>query len=213
MLSFCKVHGLFTAPTDECPKCAAEDQHAQVQDWFGAAGQDLARYRDFSGYVSLRIQDGKARIKRLFMWPHVNYEVVMNDTMRFLRLDRVRVFDVDTTNDSKVGEDYKSMGAPIEPIRFTAIEKHLMVEYYRDVGHKGLLTLPTKGPFVDQLRQEIAQQERIQGASEIPKFDHPEGTHDDFFWSLMLAVRAAAPWLTEQRFAYMAKFERPMAKV
>jgi phage FluMu gp28-like protein len=213
MLSACKKHGLFTAATDDCPKCAAEEEQLRAQkDWFGVAGQDLARVRDYSAYVSLKVQDGTARIKRIYMWPHVNYDIVMRETVHFCHLDNVRSLHVDRGSAGiKVVEDYFSMGMPVEGVNFTNIEKQAMIEYYRDVGRKGLFKLPTKGPFVEELRQEISEQERIQGASEIPSFGHPEGHHDDLFWSLMLAVRAAAPWLTEQRFAHMAVFEKPMA--
>jgi len=211
----CKIHGPFETTTigskPECPKCAADQPKPESLAWFSVAGQDLARYRDYSAYVSLKIVDGLARIKRLYVWPHVKYEVVMAETMRFLALDRVRSFCVDTTNDSKVGEDYQGMGAPVDPVRFTLLSKHEMVEYFRDVSGKGLVKLPAKGPFVQQLKQELAQQERIQGATETPKFDHPSGTHDDIFWSLMLATRAAAPWLTEHKFAIMAKHIPPVA--
>lgn len=214
MLSYCKVHGFFTAPTDNCPKCADDSKLDVSEDWFGVAGQDLARYRDFSAYVSLRVKDGVAKVKRLFVWPHTRYEVVMLETKRFCELDRVRVLDVDQGSAGiKIVEDYQGMNLPVEGVNFTAISKEAMVEYYRDVGRKGLLKLPKSGPFVSQLVQEIAEQERIQGASETPKFDHPTGTHDDLFWSLMLATRAAAPWLTEQRFGYMTTFTPRMAGV
>jgi len=213
----CKIHGPFVTDKIEakpqCPKCLAATPPRAELEWFSVAGQDLARYRDYSAYVSLKIVDGVARVKRLYVWPHVKYEVVMSETMRFLTLDRVRSFCVDTTNDSKVGEDYQSMGAPISPMRFTAPGKQELVEYFRDASGKGLVKLPTKGPFVQQLKTELAEQERIVSLNkEVPHFAHPSGQHDDLFWSLMLAVRAAAPWLTAKVFVYMAKHEPRQAE-
>jgi hypothetical protein len=200
VLNYCSTLGGYMGDPP-CPLCPKPDI-VEAEPWFGVAGQDLARYRDFSAYVSLRIEDGRARVKRLFIWPHVNYEVVMAETLRFHQLDRVRRFAVDITQDSKVGEDYTSRArCQVEPVRFTAPMKNDMVEYYRDLGQKRLLILSSRGPFVQELRAELAEQERIQGAGEVPKYDQPVGRHDDLFWSLMLAAWASSPYLTVKRWA------------
>ena len=125
----------------------------------------------------------------------------MQDTVKFHRLDRVRQFAVDISNDAKVGEDYQAMGLPIQGLHFTAPLKDKMVEYYRDVGQKELLLLPSRGPFIQELRQQISEQERIQGVSDTPKYAHPVNRHDDLFWALMLATWAAAPYLTTKSWA------------
>lgn len=199
MIDYCKKHGVHQDA--ECQRCIAEMPDEIAHPWFGVAGQDLARVRDFSAYVSLKIEGGIARVKRIYQWPHVKYDIVMQDTLKFYRLDRVRAFAVDITNDAKVGEDYQAMGLQIQPIHFTAPVKNDMIEYYRDVSQKGLLKLPTRGPFVQELRSQLAEQERIQGVTETPKYAHPLGRNDDILWSLMLATRAAAPYLTNPVFA------------
>ena len=206
MINYCKVHG--THPDQECQKCIDETPEEAKDPWFCVSGQDIARDRDYSAYASIKIEHGIGRVKRLFIWPHTDYDVVMADTMKFLRLDRARSLCVDVTRDSKVGEDYRKIGAPISPIKFTLESKQNMVEYYRLLGSKGLLKTPTKGPFVRELEAQFSEQERRTSlrestafGSETVKFGHPSGRNDDLFWSLMLASWAAAPYLTNPVFA------------
>ena len=167
------------------------------------AGQDLAKHRDFSTYVSLAIQNKVATVKRLYQWPHTDYSIVMEDTLKFYREDGCRELGVDLGNAGEpLVEQYQAMGVVAKGILFTLTIKDEMNTYLRNLlqrkraGTPPYLELPRSGPYVDELMGQMKEQERIIGASERPHYDHPPGRHDDLLWALNIACYVARSHLS-----------------
>lgn len=205
-------HGTYTGNIgDPCPKCPLEVLHppptASV-----TAGEDLAKVRDFSAYISLSIVDSVAKLKRIHQWPHVDYSVVMKDTARFYREDRASAIHVDQGNSGEpIIEQYRlAYGLNVEGIGFTTPSKVSMNEFGRNMMQRAkeknppYVLLPTKAsrnPLIRELWQQIAEQERLISGAGNTHFAHPEGRHDDLYWTLMLALNAARRYLTEKTWA------------
>lgn len=78
-------------------------------------------------------------------------------------------------------------------INFTLQKKQEMAQLMRQRMQEGILRIPYDRQLLDELNVERYQ---LTKAGHIV-FSHPEGTHDDRFWALALAVYAAEttrPW-------------------
>lgn len=166
------------------------------------AGQDLAKRRDYAALEVIEVlppqlhlnqEQPTARLVIDKQWPHLPYKQVVKDTRMLWRKYRWQnmLMDRGSAGDSVI-EDYQALHLPVEPINFTAPTKHDMVQLLYLLLDKGRLKLPVKG--ADELKAQIKEQERNVGAHIT--YSHPENRHDDRFWALCLALKAASRYLT-----------------
>ena len=214
MIGYCKLHGPFSG--DECQKCREEptgEQEPVPPSGSVVAGQDLAKHRDYSTYVSLRIQNKVARIERLQQWNHCDYAIVQADTVRYCQEDRVRMLGVDQGNAGEpIVENYQRMGLMVEPVLFTLRSKNDMMTFTRALlqrkiaGSPPYFALPARAqnPLVSELKKQLKQEERIVRSSDIPRYDHPAGSHNDMLWALNIACWMSRPWMTSPIWAIQA---------
>jgi phage FluMu gp28-like protein len=206
-IGLCKKHGVYQAATLSCLICESEKVvQIETGDHIYVFGQDLASKHDFVALTVLDVRDCKARVVKLVMWPHTQFEVIMRDTKALYNEIGGQVFEIDQTGlGIPIVEWYLSIGLQAVGKTFTPQSKWDMRNYTRKLMQDRMLALPKTGPNVAELKAQLKEQELIQGAGKVPKLDHPSGRHDDLAWSLMLAADAARPWLTEQRYAVMTK--------
>ncbi|MHB1910208.1 MAG: phage terminase large subunit family protein [Nitrososphaerales archaeon] len=193
-----------------CPDCEAfEKEHPVVHEVI-VAGEDLAKHRDYSAYISLKIdtQAKVARIQRIYQWPHVDYAIVQADTVNFYKEDNARVIGVDKgAAGEPVIETYKAMGIKAEPIAFTVQSKDEMINFVRALLQRArsksapYLELPRSGKFVEELKVQIKEQERITSSLNYPKYDSPQGAHDDLLWTLCIACKMSVQYLANPYWA------------
>ena len=212
MIGYCPKHNIswsIPTPNAPCPKCTDEAKTPVPPTVIVVAGQDLAKHRDYSTYVSLAIQDKVAKVQKLNLWPHTDCSVVMEDTVRFYKEDGCRELGVDQSNAGEpLLEQYEAMGIHVTGVLFTQTTKDEMITYTRNLlqrkkaGIPPYLELPRSGPFVEELLTQMKEQERIIGASERPHYDHPAGRHDDLLWALNIACYVARPHLSNPYFVW-----------
>jgi hypothetical protein len=220
VIDYCDKHGLFKTDAKvggqgKCPWCAEEEAKNPIKpDVTVVAGQDLAKHRDFSTYVSLAIQNKVATVKRLNQWPHTDYSIVMEDTKTFYKEDGCRELGVDLGNAGEpLVEQYRANGVNANGILFTSATKDEMIIYVRNLlqrkkaGTPPHLELPRSGPFVEELLTQMKEQERIIGASDRPHYDHPPDRHDDLLWALNIACYVARGYLSNPHWAVMIRHE------
>jgi len=98
------------------------------------------------------------------------------------------VYVDNTRHGDYIIEDMRAAGlGQAEGVHFTQASKQEMAQLLKQRLKEGLLTLPYDRDLLDELnveRYELTKAGRI-------TFSHPEGTHDDRFWALALAVYAA----------------------
>jgi phage FluMu gp28-like protein len=105
------------------------------------------------------------------------------------RLNRIHAVYVDNTKHGDyIIEDFHSAGIPeARGVTFTQASKQEMAQLLRQRLQEHSLRLPYDRDLLDELNVE---QYTLTRAGCI-LLDHPEGTHDDRFWALALAVYAA----------------------
>ena len=166
------------------------------------AGQDLAKRRDYSTFVIIRVEepeDGEpiSRVVGVKQWPHVDYKQIIEDTALLYLKYRWRMLGIDrSTVGDAVMEEYEAKGIPVDGVLFTAQSKHDMVQFMLMLLQQKRLRLPRKG--VEELKAQIVEQERIFSPSGIVKYEHPEKRHDDQFWALCLALHVAKETLVDR---------------
>lgn len=215
MLDFCKIHGLYSAPavngTSVCPKCAALPKAPEGPGRVVVGGLDLGKMHDFSALVILEVQDRVARVKGIKTWPHVDYHVVVADTVEAHRRFKMRLLAIDATG---VGEPISEMfavrGVPTEDIKFgeyvnwvspwgdreRAPVKFAMFEFARACLQHDPPQVQFSKTGSEELIQQLKEQELILGAADHPTYRHPEGRHDDLASAFLMALYVSRAWVT-----------------
>lgn len=98
------------------------------------------------------------------------------------------VYVDNTKHGDYIIEDMHAAGlGQAEGVHFTQASKQEMAQLVKQRMREGLLMFPYDRDLLDELnveRYELTKAGRI-------AFSHPDGTHDDRFWALALAVYAA----------------------
>ena len=99
-----------------------------------------------------------------------------------------KIFIDQTGMGEMVVEEARNLGlASVEGITFTMKSKEEMASLLKNVMEKKKLLIPYNPDFLNELNVE---QFEITKDGHF-KFSHPQGTHDDLFWALALAVYAS----------------------
>ena len=170
-------------------------------------GWDLGRERDY-GVVS--VIDKRDDVRCLVHCKQFKLETPYVSVMAYIKsiCDRwktVRAVYYDHTGTKGIDEQIEKTGFPgLRGIDFTKPTKHGMAMSLKQLmmsprkADAGLLPEDARRRFELPLDQDvqaelnIVQWEQTPG-SEIYTFSHPEGSHDDRFWSICLAVAASMP--------------------
>jgi len=155
-------------------------------------GVDLGKVRDYSVVAVVdRDENGVLRLLHCHRFPLgtpyasvVGYIKLLQE--RWITIRRVFV-DQTGVGEPIVEEMMRGGIRGVEGVKFTEPRKEEMATLLKQTMLEGLLRLPYDRDIIAELnveRFEITKSGRI-------KFSHPEGTHDDRFWAMALAVAAA----------------------
>ena len=154
------------------------------------AGVDLGKYHDYSVVAVVKAEGNILRLVHLKRFPLKTAYASVIGYVKTLR-DRwlIRSVYVDMTGvGDYIVEDMKNAGIPgVEGIKFTIDTKMKLASHLKQLMVEGRLKIPYDPDLIAELnteRFELTKEGKI-------KFSHPEGTHDDRFWSLALACYAA----------------------
>jgi len=171
------------------------------------AGLDLGRLQDYSVLVVVEEFKGKFYLRHLKIFELgtsyasvIGYVKTLQD--RWGGFSKIRV---DSTNQDYVVEDMKNSGIEnVEGVHFTLPRKQEMATLLKQrmVNNQFWYPYftwerPYKGEFVTELNVERFELRKDGSIS----FNHPQGTHDDVFWSACLSLYATVemqpePYLT-----------------
>lgn len=163
------------------------------------AGFDIAKKQDYAAIVIIKIVEDRAYLVGLKQYPKgLHYDHLWEDVLRLYRMRRLRwrVMAVDQGNVGEVAvEELPKRHIPYEGVMFTAPKKHAMVQGINNLYQQKRLILPQNPKVsaleIQELKSELAEQERKVSAASTPLYQHPESRHDDLFWALALAIYAA----------------------
>jgi len=176
-------------------------------------GWDLGRERDPGAIAVVDLVDDVSRLVHCLSFklgtPYVSQMAYIKSLCD--RWRHVNVVYYDHTGTKGIDEEIERAGFPgLEGIDFSKAKKHGMAMTLKQLmmsprkAEKGLLPEDARRRFElpydrdVQAELNVEQWEQSKG-SEVYTFSHPEGSHDDKFWAIALAVTAAVKGAEESR--------------
>jgi len=153
-------------------------------------GIDLGQIQDHSVLSVVEKWNQKIGLVHCHRFPlKTPYAAVIGYTKAICdRWRNVQKVYVDATRESYVVKDMQAAGIPqVIPITFSLSSKQEIAKYLKETMQLKIFALPYDPDVIAELNIEKFE---IMKDGNI-KFHHDEGTHDDRFWSIALAVYAA----------------------
>jgi len=153
-------------------------------------GVDLGEIHDFSVISVVEKWNQRIGLVHCHQFPlKTPYATVIGYTKALCdRFKTVQKVYVDATRESYVVKDMQAAGVPqVVPISFSLQSKQEIAKYLKEIMQLKIFALPYDPDVIAELnieKFEITKDGNV-------KFHHDEGTHDDRFWSIALAVYAA----------------------
>lgn len=176
-------------------------------------GWDLGRERDPGAIAVVDLVDDVSRLVHCLSFklgtPYVSQMAYIKSLCD--RWRHVNAVYYDHTGTKGIDEEIERTGFPgLEGVDFSKAKKHGMAMTLKQLmmsprkAEKGLLPEDARRrfelPYDQDVQAElnVEQWEQSKG-SEVYTFSHPEGSHDDKFWAIALAVMAAVKGAEESR--------------
>ena len=183
-----------------------EGKKTVSDDIITVGGLDVASTRDYAAIVLGEVLNREStefdtllRVKGLKIFEHQSYTQLEPKLTEIITSNYVVNCIQDATSEKAFAERLQIIGLPIEPLHITGTVKEDGVSYVLQLRGAGKLGISTRGPFMGELRRQMAEQERTVKGNTI-RYDHPSGRHDDAFTALWLMCRAAKPYMEELDF-------------
>jgi len=155
------------------------------------AGIDLGKHRDYSVVAVVERKGDMLRLVHCYQFPlETSYATVISYVKALVdKWQTIYRIAVDKTGlGDPIVEDMISSGIPnVEGINFTEPKKEEIATVLKRNMVEGHFRLPYDRDVINELNIERFE---ITKAGKV-RFNHPEGTHDDRFWAIALAVYAA----------------------
>jgi len=153
-------------------------------------GCDFGKAQDYTVIAVVEKRDDASKLVHLYRFPLGAAYASAIGYVKALA-DRWKTIHAVWTDITGVGEyiteDMRNAGIPgVKGVTFTVAEKESLAQVLRDRMSQGLFQIPYDRELIDELnaeRYELTKTGHIQ-------FSHPDGTHDDRFWAVALAVAA-----------------------
>ncbi len=154
------------------------------------AGLDLGKHQDYSVLEAVEVKGDTINLVHERRFPlKTPYASVIGYVKTLSDRWGIRKVFVDMSGvGDYIVEDMTNAGiAETEGVKFTQQTKEELATYLKQTMVEGRFKLPYDSDLIAELNVERFQ---LTKSGRI-KFSHPEGTHDDRFWALALAVFAA----------------------
>ncbi|MBC7130738.1 hypothetical protein H5T51_05925, partial [Candidatus Bathyarchaeota archaeon] len=169
------------------------------------AGLDLGKYRDHSVLSIIKAEDSSKLLVHQHRFPlKTPYASVIGYVKTICdRWQTIHKVLVDMTGiGDYIVEDMENAGinAEVEGVKFTQETKEKMATYLKQC----MIEKQLKIPYDPELIAELNLERFEMGKDGRLRFSHPEGTHDDRFWSLAIATYASREnpppklWVTQR---------------
>jgi phage FluMu gp28-like protein len=154
------------------------------------AGLDLGKHQDYSVLEVVELKDNAINLVHEHRFPLktpyasvIGYVKTLSDRWGFRRV----LVDMSGVGDYIVEDMINAGITETEGVNFTQQSKEELATYMKQMMVQGKLKLPYDSDLIAELNVERFELTK----SGAVKFSHPEGTHDDRFWALALAIFAA----------------------
>lgn len=154
------------------------------------AGLDLGKHQDHSALATVQTEENTIKLIHMHRFPlRTPYASVIGYVKTLCdRWQTIRKILVDMTGvGDYIVEDMINAGiTQTEGVKFTQETKEQMAQWLKECMTEKRLKIPYDSDLIAELNVERFELTK-DGKT---KFNHPEGTHDDRFWSLALATYA-----------------------
>lgn len=155
------------------------------------AGVDLGKHQDYSVVSIVEMKNDIRNLVHCHQFPlKTSYASVIGYVKtlcdRWRRIHKVLV-DMTGVGDYIVEDMINAGIRETEGVKFTQQTKQEMATYLKQTMVQGKFALPYNNDLIAELNVERFELTK----SGAIKFNHPQGTHDDRFWSAALAVYAS----------------------
>ena len=161
-------------------------------------GVDLGKHQDYSVVAVVEKQAETLKLVHIYRFPlKTEYASVIGYVKSLCdRWQSIHAVYVDQTGvGDYIVEDMKKSGIPnVTGITFTIATKEEMATILKEKMRRGEFKIPyfpKKGPRDIDITAELNIERYELTKTGHIKFSHPEGSHDDVFWAVCLAVYAA----------------------
>jgi hypothetical protein len=166
-------------------------------------GLDLGRVKDYSALAIAEKRENNFLLRHLKIWPNETSYATVIGYVKTLQ-DRWGGFcklRVDSTRQDYVVEDMKNSEIDnVEGVHFSSPRKEEMATLLKQrmINNRFWFPFftwerPYRGEFVTELNVERFELRKDGSIS----FNHPQGTHDDVFWAIALALYSAVEMIED----------------
>ena len=166
-------------------------------------GLDVALRSDNTALFSMKLENGIFEEIGNKVWPHIDYNQIGEDLLKIQRHEKFNAIGFDRLGSGEVVKMF-NREIPLVPIVSSAPAKQDMIGLVKGLFNKKKLIIHTP-----RLYQEILEQERIISDAGNILYQHPQGFHDDRFWSMCLAVKVASRYIHGMPKSMIAFSQKP----
>ena len=150
-------------------------------------GLDIAQRTDNAAFTLLeRHEDGIFEEFGLKIWPHIDFDQVGIDLGKIWQKERFAMCGYDRLGIGEIAAKLIPPYVPLMEIVSSQPAKHEMINAVKSLFNAGKLKIHTQELY-DEI---LAQEKKVSEAGNV-LYQHPSGRHDDRFWSMCYAVKAA----------------------
>ncbi len=176
------------------------------------AGLDPAQTKDFHVLSVVESVDEKLLLRHLKIFPHPTYDASVLGYIKTLQdrwggFQKIRV-DITREGPSFIADMENAGIENAEGVNFSVPRKSEMASLLRKRMQDGRLFYPMvsfEKPYRGDICNELNVERFALRADGGLAFSHPQGTHDDVFWSIALAVYATTDMAPEPYLAVIPR--------
>lgn len=159
--------------------------------YFG--GLDLAERNDHSAFTGWHWDGSSLKQHGQIVWPHIKYNRIKEELEKIYEEIPFHIIGYDATGNVGVGSFF-GQTLPLEEVKLTMQTKLDAIRSFKLLMQNKLVQIKKDS----ELALQVLEQERIITDAGNITYRHPSGRHDDVFWSAIIGVYVAIPFLLNQ---------------
>ena len=175
------------------------------------SGGDPAFEYDYFGYIVLGIMPNKhVRFAKMKLWQQIDWSIIKRGIYGDFKKYNWAKFVLDEANNRALLNDLHDMGVIVEGRKFTAVNKHEMVQNTELILQEKLIEWPdikklepAQVRLLTELTTQLESQEELHERT-VVQYKHKPNQHDDLFWAFNLALWAAKQYIVNPDYVAIA---------
>ncbi|MGI0003630.1 MAG: hypothetical protein ACRD91_05385 [Nitrosopumilaceae archaeon] len=163
----------------------------KLPDTLYIGGLDLAERVDHTAFTILMWDGTNLKQYGQSVWPHIKYKEILEDLREISLKLAIQTIGFDETGGGiPIGEFFGEY-LPMDPVQLSQQKKLDCLRVVQFLSQNKILQIEENS----RLEAELLEQEKIITDAGNITYKHPQGRHDDLFWSMALACYVAVPYI------------------